>query len=310
MSSSSRTMCAWASACDAMRLEVLAAGGERDREALLDVRHGLGHRPSRHADRAPDHERVEVRVDVRLVLLQLERAVDELLRAIRVAGLAEDRVAERGQRQRLHQAVSLGLCLGANLLHLDAKRQSGRRASTRRAQRSSGAGASARARPPAGAACAPTCTARGPGRASRRPSAPRPPRSSARRAERRRARRGACAAWSRWCARISSSSSPGTLLDPLREPRVLLGARLLGEPRVRDLADEHVLEAVRRLARDRGTRLAEDELAQQQVFEQRARRRDRAPGARAPPTRTRGRRRRRAGAAPCRRARGGRCARR
>ena len=62
------------------RLEVLAAGGERDGERLLDVRHRLGHRSTRHADPDSDHERVEVRVDVRLVLLQLERAVDELLR--------------------------------------------------------------------------------------------------------------------------------------------------------------------------------------------------------------------------------------
>ena len=30
------------------RLEILAAGGERDREALLDVRHRLGHRATRH----------------------------------------------------------------------------------------------------------------------------------------------------------------------------------------------------------------------------------------------------------------------
>ena len=84
-------------------LEILAAGGERDCERLLHVRHGLGHRSSRDADADSDHERVEVRVDVRLVLLQLERAVDELLRARGVSGLPQRRVAERGQRQRFHQ---------------------------------------------------------------------------------------------------------------------------------------------------------------------------------------------------------------
>ncbi len=71
-------------------LEILAAGRERDREGLLHVRNGLGHRATRDADAAPDDERVEVRVYVRFVLLQLERAVDELLRARGVAGLPEN----------------------------------------------------------------------------------------------------------------------------------------------------------------------------------------------------------------------------
>ena len=51
-----------------------------------------------------------------------ERAIDELLRACGVAGLLENRVTERRQRERLHQPVSLGLRLGANLLHLDRHR--------------------------------------------------------------------------------------------------------------------------------------------------------------------------------------------
>ena len=61
----------------------------------------------------------------------------------------------------------------------------------------------------------------------------------------------------------------GALLEPLREPRVLLCARLLGQPCVRDLPDQHVLEAEGGLAGDRGTLLAKHELAQQQVVEQR-----------------------------------------
>ena len=61
----------------------------------------------------------------------------------------------------------------------------------------------------------------------------------------------------------------GAFLEPLREPRVLLCARLLGQPRVRDLPDQHVLEAEGRLAGDRGTLLAKHELPQQQVVEQR-----------------------------------------
>ena len=61
----------------------------------------------------------------------------------------------------------------------------------------------------------------------------------------------------------------GAFLEPLREPRVLLCARLLGQPRVRDLPDQHVLEAEGRLAGDRGALLAKHELPQQQVVEQR-----------------------------------------
>ena len=103
----------------------------------------------------------------------------------------------------------------------------------------------------------------------------------------------------------------GPLLQPLGEARVMLGARRLGETRVRDLADQDVLELVRRLAADRRARLVEDELAQQQVVE-RAPRATRAParGARARPPRRFGRSPRRAGAAPSPPARAGRCARR
>ena len=71
-------------------LEILAAGRERDGECLLHVRNGLGHRATRTGDADSHDERVEVGVDVRLVLLQLERAVDELLRARRCFRSASD----------------------------------------------------------------------------------------------------------------------------------------------------------------------------------------------------------------------------
>ena len=61
----------------------------------------------------------------------------------------------------------------------------------------------------------------------------------------------------------------GALREPLREARVVLRASELREPGVRDLADEQVLEAVGGLAGDRRARLAEQELAQEQVVEQR-----------------------------------------
>ena len=100
-------------------LEVLTAGCQRDREALLDIRHRLRHRSPRTPIGTADHQRVEVGVDVRLGLLQLERAVDELLRARGVSGLSQHSIAERRQRQRLHQGVALGLRLRPNLLHLE-----------------------------------------------------------------------------------------------------------------------------------------------------------------------------------------------
>ena len=59
-----------------------------------------------------------------------------------------------------------------------------------------------------------------------------------------------------------------SLGEPLREARVVLRTRELRHARVRDLADQGVLEAVRRLARDRRARLAEQELALQEVVEQ------------------------------------------
>ena len=100
-------------------LEILAAGRERDCEGLLHVRNGLGHRATRTGDADSHDERVEVGVDVRLVLLQLERAIDELLRSRGVSGLPENCIPERRQRQRLHQRVTLGRRLRSNLLHLD-----------------------------------------------------------------------------------------------------------------------------------------------------------------------------------------------
>ena len=62
------------------------------------------------------------------------------------------------------------------------------------------------------------------------------------------------------------------LLQPLGEAGVMLGAVGLGETRVGDLADEHVLEAVGGLAGDRGARLVEHELSAQQVLERRVER--------------------------------------
>ena len=75
-------------------LEILAAGRERDGEGLLDVRNGLGHRATHTGDADSHDERVEVGVDVRLVLLQLERAIDELLRPRGVSGLPENCIPE------------------------------------------------------------------------------------------------------------------------------------------------------------------------------------------------------------------------
>ena len=58
------------------------------------------------------------------------------------------------------------------------------------------------------------------------------------------------------------------LSEPLREPRVVLRARELRKARIGDLPDEQVLEAVGRLAGDRGARLAQQELPHQEVVEQ------------------------------------------
>ena len=56
--------------------------------------------------------------------------------------------------------------------------------------------------------------------------------------------------------------------QPLREGRVQLGAHRLAEPAVRDLADEHVLEAERALSGDRRAFLHGDELSVEQRLEQ------------------------------------------
>ena len=60
-----------------------------------------------------------------------------------------------------------------------------------------------------------------------------------------------------------------SLCEPLGEPRVVLRASELRHARVRDLANERVLEPVRDLARDRRARLAQQELPLEQVVEQR-----------------------------------------
>ena len=61
----------------------------------------------------------------------------------------------------------------------------------------------------------------------------------------------------------------GALGEPLREASVVLRAGELREAGVRDLADQRVLEPVRGLPRDRGARLAEQELALEEIVEQR-----------------------------------------
>ena len=61
----------------------------------------------------------------------------------------------------------------------------------------------------------------------------------------------------------------GPFVQPVGELDVELGPRSLDEPGVGDVANEHVLEAVRMLAGDRGAALTGDEVAQQQVVEHR-----------------------------------------
>src|SRR5205807_7147986 len=60
----------------------------------------------------------------------------------------------------------------------------------------------------------------------------------------------------------------GPVGEPVGECLVQLGAGRLRERRVRDLADQDVLEPVRALARDRRPRLLEDELAEEEVVEE------------------------------------------
>ena len=57
------------------------------------------------------------------------------------------------------------------------------------------------------------------------------------------------------------------LPQPLGEPRVVLGPARLRETAVRNLLDQHVLEAIRRLAGDRRARLPRDEVAKQEIVE-------------------------------------------
>ena len=59
----------------------------------------------------------------------------------------------------------------------------------------------------------------------------------------------------------------GLLAQPLRKACVVLRAAGLREPAVGDLADQDVLEAVRRLAADRRALRPGDQVAQQQVVE-------------------------------------------
>jgi hypothetical protein len=59
----------------------------------------------------------------------------------------------------------------------------------------------------------------------------------------------------------------GLLAQPFREACVVFGAPGLRQTAVRDLADEHVLEAIRRLSANRRTLFSCDEVAQEQVVE-------------------------------------------
>jgi len=59
----------------------------------------------------------------------------------------------------------------------------------------------------------------------------------------------------------------GPLMQPAREAGMEVGAHRLGEAGIRDLADQNVLEAVRRLTRDGRAGLRHEELAQEQRFE-------------------------------------------
>src|SRR4029453_13417720 len=61
----------------------------------------------------------------------------------------------------------------------------------------------------------------------------------------------------------------GPLPEPLGEPTMVRSPSRLREAAVGDLADENVLEAIGVLAADRRARLGQDELAQEQVIEQR-----------------------------------------
>ena len=61
----------------------------------------------------------------------------------------------------------------------------------------------------------------------------------------------------------------GALAQPACEALVQVGPRGFGETRVRDLADQDVLEAVGGLSRDRRAQLRDEELAQQQGVEHR-----------------------------------------
>ena len=87
--------------------------------------------------------------------------------------------------------------------------------------------------------------------------------------------------------------------SPARNPRcehlMLLGAPRFAHPAVRDVADQHVLEAIGVIARDARPLLGDDELSLDQPLEELGRRRDRVRAARARPARTRGRRARRSG---------------
>ena len=59
----------------------------------------------------------------------------------------------------------------------------------------------------------------------------------------------------------------GPFTQPFGEPGVVLRPRRLGQARVGDIADQDVLEAVRRLVLEGRARLADDEVAEQQVLD-------------------------------------------
>ena len=160
----------------------------------------------------------------------------------------------------------------------------GRSGATPRAPRGSGARASARARPSAGAACGGAVRLAGERAPAGLLERGRSLAARARRARRRPARRAAAPRGRGGRRGSRAAPRPRARASHSANRRCSFGALGLRQPGVRHLADQHVLEAERLLADDRRARLREDEVAQQQVV----------AGARRPPGRVR-----RSAIAPC-----------
>ena len=175
-------------------------------------------------------------------------------------------VGESGQRLAFEILVADADRLLPNGLHLDGRRPAGRRAATRPSPPCTAGAASARARPPAGTGGAqpgsPLGRGRAPGLLERRGRLARQigGRSAVELGEE---RRGVVEVVRPDLEQLVA----GPLAQPLGEARMVLRARRLGQARVGDVADEHVLEAVRGLVLERRARLADDEVAEQQIVD-------------------------------------------